>query len=413
MLDKLLKKSLNVKTAKLGIKLELVKNKIFPDKKMNHSQRHFQEMGFKSVLNAFINKDKNVWTNIFFPNELLHAFDLYPLCMEVLSGVLTNLGLEQMFLEEADKLEISPTLCSYHKAYLGLANREILDDPLFICSVSNNCEGNLSGFRVIGEIAKKPFLYLEVPYEYSKEGVKYLTAQINDFIKETERLTKTKFDIDKLRDILTTANKTLTYINKVNDIRKKKLVNADHRIFLGTLLATHTLYGTNESYEFYKKLYHDLENDVYEGNNNLIRLLWLHIAPSYDIEDILSIMDNNKTSKIIFEEINCVYWDEYDIDNPIESIAIRLINNWLNGHINKRLNNIREIIDDYKINGVVHFTQWGCRQSSGSIGLIQKFCQEHNVQFISLDGDCIDSKNRSRGQLKTRTQGFIEMLYTK
>ena len=34
----------------------------------------------------------------------------------------------------------------------------------------------------------------------------------------------------------------------------------------------------------------------------------------------------------------------------------------------------------------------------------------HPLPLLDLDGDCVDDRNYSPGQIKTRVQGFFEML---
>jgi len=54
------------------------------------------------------------------------------------------------------------------------------------------------------------------------------------------------------------------------------------------------------------------------------------------------------------------------------------------GPIERRLNAVRDMVSRYKIDGIIHFSQWGCRQSSGGAYILR--------------------------QTKTRIQAFLEIL---
>ena len=108
--------------------------------------------------------------------------------------------------------------------------------------------------------------------------------------------------------------------------------------------------------------------------------------------------------------MNSVYWNELDIRKPWESLALKLIDHPWVGGVDKRLNNIRRMVEDYNADGVIHFSHWGCRQSNGAVRLIRDTVAEYGIPFLDLDGDCIDERNYSKGQYLTRLEGFMEIM---
>jgi benzoyl-CoA reductase/2-hydroxyglutaryl-CoA dehydratase subunit BcrC/BadD/HgdB len=142
---------------------------------------------------------------------------------------------------------------------------------------------------------------------------------------------------------------------------------------------------------------------------NKKRILWLHLRPFFS-NDLIRHLENELDAVIIAEEINSIYWEELDIKNPWESIAKKLINNYWVGGIEKRLRNIRKLIEEFQVDGVIHFSHWGCRQSNGGVRLIKDTVMEYGIPFLNLDGDCIDERNYSEGQYLTRLEGFMEII---
>ena len=86
------------------------------------------------------------------------------------------------------------------------------------------------------------------------------------------------------------------------------------------------------------------------------------------------------------------------------------MNNYWVGGIKKRLEYIRNTIEQFQIDGVIHFSHWGCRQSNGAVRLIKDTVMEYGIPFLNLDGDLIDERNYSEGQYLTRLEGFMEVM---
>jgi benzoyl-CoA reductase/2-hydroxyglutaryl-CoA dehydratase subunit BcrC/BadD/HgdB len=99
-----------------------------------------------------------------------------------------------------------------------------------------------------------------------------------------------------------------------------------------------------------------------------------------------------------------------EVKNPIGSIAKKILSNIWQGPLEKRLNAISEMIKDYSINGVIHFSPWGCRQGTGASSIIGDFLKENGIPFLLLPGDSIDPNNYSAGQTRTRLEAFLEIV---
>ena len=67
-------------------------------------------------------------------------------------------------------------------------------------------------------------------------------------------------------------------------------------------------------------------------------------------------------------------------------------------------------ITRYQCRGAIHFSHWGCRQSSGALHTVRTRLRKEGVPLLVLDGDCVDPVNLQMGPLRTRAEAFIEML---
>ena len=91
-------------------------------------------------------------------------------------------------------------------------------------------------------------------------------------------------------------------------------------------------------------------------------------------------------------------------------MAHRALSIPMTGSAKHRIEHIRQAIEDYQVQGVINPCHWGCRQGTGERGLIAEGLRKIGVPVLNLEVDCVDPRNFSLGQLKTRIQAFLEAL---
>ena len=82
----------------------------------------------------------------------------------------------------------------------------------------------------------------------------------------------------------------------------------------------------------------------------------------------------------------------------------------MQGPIQRRVDRVLRHIELYQCTGAVHFSHWGCRQSTGALRVIRTQLRKAGIPLLVLDGDCVDPTNLQLGPLRTRVDAFIEML---
>ncbi len=134
----------------------------------------------------------------------------------------------------------------------------------------------------------------------------------------------------------------------------------------------------------------------------------MHLKPYYN-NDIFETIEQSGC-RVVFEEINNVYWPELDPEKPFESMARKMLSHPLSGKIDNRIKALKQMVSDYDIDGAVLFSHWGCRQSNAGARIIKDSLGKIGIPVLVLDGDCVDRSNSSAGQIKTRLQGYMEIL---
>ena len=113
---------------------------------------------------------------------------------------------------------------------------------------------------------------------------------------------------------------------------------------------------------------------------------------------------------IVSDELNDITWDPIDPENPFTGLARRAISIPFNGNVHRRIRHLQKLAEDYRLDGAINPCHWGCRQGTGARGLISEGLKAVGVPVLNLEVDCVDPRNFSEGQLRTRLEAFMEML---
>ena len=140
------------------------------------------------------------------------------------------------------------------------------------------------------------------------------------------------------------------------------------------------------------------------------RILWIHFAPLYN-NNILEYLEEELGCFIVFDITSHIYWSEYHIDKPLESLAERAMSHFYLGKAEERNRMYAEIIRDYKIDGVIHMMHNGCRAIPGASWQVRDVADESDVPYLEVSGDCIDPRGFSEEQMKLRLEAFKETVW--
>ncbi len=357
------------------------------------------------LLKAAINPSKTVYTTAFGPYEILNSMKVNPMMWEAYAVIAAGLGLSNYFLETAEINGIPRTMCSYHRASLGMILSGIVPKPAAFITPSIPCDGNAIVPQFIKEVLGIPVFIIDVPAEEGPAEVEYLSSQLRNMVEFIEKTTGTKFSLSKLQKAIEMENRTVELYREYRKLRKEKIPPVPPSSRLITFFQTVTLFaGTKTSYTFYKNALKFSDKHIPLGKEKK-KLIWMHFMPHYPthIDEILESYD----LEVVFEEINNIWWETLDPQRPFESLARKMIRNYFNRRPEERARIVNQIVEEFEADGVIHFAPWGCKQTSGAITVVERSLQ---VPFLNLDGDCIDVKSYTPGQTRTRLESFAESL---
>ncbi|OYP21934.1 hypothetical protein CG709_07615 [Lachnotalea glycerini] len=108
--------------------------------------------------------------------------------------------------------------------------------------------------------------------------------------------------------------------------------------------------------------------------------------------------------------VSYIYWNEYKMEDGILDVSKRLLSHFYIGNEKRRKNIFNDIINEYEIDGIIHYMHRGCRTIGGSAWLIRELALERHLPYMELHGDCIDPRGNASQQDFTRLEAFKESL---
>lgn len=383
---------------------------------LSSSARNTRKNLIAHMIEAAAPDAKMCWTSIAFPVEILYPFDIYPMTLEVMAGLFATMGLSSTFLDMADAGDIPNTMCSFHRTLLGVSETHFLGRPKFVGSASILCDGNLKSFAEAAKNQDVPFVFIDVPFEPNEDGIQYVKEQLKGAINLIEEIAGKRADDAKLRQTAKNVNDAFEFARSFY----KSMIENRKNLFMGHEIANfafpmHFMLGSRRVVDLLRDRCEAVQNgmdynrfyDVREFSETAKRIMWLHIVPQYD-NDLWSVIDDGQCAKIVCDEYSSPYYEDYDINDPLGSIAKRLINHPSNGPIERRIEHILKIARDYKVDGIIHYSSWGCHQAAGNVQMLGKAILDAGYKFLNLSSDPIDTRNTSPEQHRTRLEAFLE-----
>ena len=392
----------------LGFKANKWKTKILPKREIAKGYQKLEAMMMTFVADALSNEKRYVWSNIFAPCEIMDIFEVNTLSIECLSCYFAGYHLEDHFIDFAQNIGLAPTLCSYHKTFVGAVDSGVIPSPMYAVTTSLSCDGNLNTFRYLEKKKGVPFTFLDIPYQDDEDSVAYLAEQLKEFVNELEQRFHKSFDLEQLEETIRIENETRKELFRFFELQKKHYYPGELISQLYLMMGTHLLMGRKEFLELIQFMNEDIQTyPIFEGK----RILWVHLLPFYQ-ESLRSYFNSSEKYQIIASDIIIDYMDELDETKPFESLAKKIIQNVYNGSYQRKADMLESLVDQLQPYAMIHFCHWGCKQASGGSVLLKDRMKAKGLPMLILDGDGIDKRNSHDGQIKTRLEAFLELIET-
>ncbi|MBE6031940.1 MAG: 2-hydroxyacyl-CoA dehydratase [Firmicutes bacterium] len=394
---------------RLGLLYERTRVKRLPPEKIPDAYKYLNVMALDSVRGAMRHPEKAVCVNLFAPVEILQCFGLTPLSVECFSAFMSAFLIEDYFIGYAEKTGMSDTLCSYHKNFAGILESGVFPKPKMALTTTIACDCNVNTFRYLEKKLGVPSYVIDVPYEDTPENRGYLVEQLKELIAYLEKETGKTFREEDLKGYLERENQSLAYQKEYMELQARKYYPSSMTLQLFKLFASHLLPGAPEVLEYYRLLAEDIKK---YPDRDMTKIFWVHVLPFYQ-KSLKKWFDFNPDYQIVGMDFDLDFSDFLDVENPLDALAGKMIRSIYNGPFENKIERIKEALDWLDPDAVIHFCHWGCKQSAGGVMELKKALQEMDMPMLILDGDGLDKRMTPDGQIKTRTEAFLELLQSR
>ena len=380
--------------------------KHFPDKRLSPARDYMAVQSMNAVINCLADPEHAALVSIFMPCELLHAMGIHPMFAEALASYVNGAIAERGFIDYAESRGIGETYCSYHKVLMGGILSDAVPKPRCVVNTSLLCDANNLTFRMAAEHYEIPQQYIDVPYDRTGDSILYVADQLRELSLFLQDLYGQKLEAEKLKEVVATSHRTMEKLAHSQKLKADRFLQNDLTSELYEVFASHVLMGTPQIERYADLLIQDLQKS---GPTKGVRLLWMHTIPYYQTA-LRELLNFNPRCQVIACDMNYNGYMEMDPERPFESMARRLVLDAFNGSAENRIRCTEKLCRELRIDGVVYFCHWGCKQTMGAAQITKQALEATGYPVLVLDGDACDRGNTSNGQMTTRMEAFIEML---
>jgi len=360
---------------------------------------------FHLARDAYLKRKPVAFASLFFPTELVYALGMIPFPLEVIAGLISSMGMAVPFLKKAEEKWYSQDLCSFHRLAMGLALEGYLPQPDLVLSLTSLCDGSYRFFNNIAREFRVPHILVEVPGNGKAKDREFLASQLRRARAQLEAHLERKIAASDWQEVFHHSNSLREELLKISSLQSQVPCPVSGEAALGYVGLIFTCAGSPWGSELFASWRESLPGGPYFEKH---RLFWLHLRPYYP-SPIFQFLRERGVS-IVGDELSSYLWKELDPEKPEESLSSKIYSNFGLGPIQNRIFSILSLVRERKAQGVISFSHRGCRQSTGGAFLMKEVLKEEGIPCLILDGDCVDPRELNWEQMRTRIEGFLEIL---
>ena len=376
-------------------------------------------------------------------NELLLAFDMAPVFPEINSLQMAVRRVAHEYLNEAEDYGYSPDICGYVKADVALQLRKgkhpmgVMPKP-DVAILTNACNTYLKWGEIWERMYGTPVFAVDIPGsrgatartwpgdpDFERDRL-YVEHQIRELIPVLERVSRRKFDIDRLRENMEQANRMSDAFKELIALNTSTpaVFNAvsEGTVFLGV---ANGFRGTAAGARYFQDLVEEMRFKAANGlgtvNQEKHRLVFVGV-PCYPIfrrfNELFAEWGGAFVSStyLWFASGGTGLGWQYDLSTPIESLAEGTLISVRHAmdcmFFQDRA--LAALIEPYRVDGIVFHGIKSCRTTSTGLSDTRRALNEtSDVSTLLLESDMMDRRVVSEAQMKNRIDAFFEGMQSR
>lgn len=313
----------------------------------------------------------------------------------------------------AAELDLPKNLCPLIKSSYGFGKTDKC--PFFYFSDlvvgETTCDGKKKMYEYLGQF--KPVHVMQLPNQVSEEGIAFYR---NEIVKMKEKL-ETFFEVtiteDDIRKAIKVKNEERSAIKRLYSVMKNDPAPISGEDLMNTLVGTTFNFERESIPAQMDTLIEKIEK---EGNKEgkKPRILVTGCPMGGGTMKVIKAIEEAGAVVVAYDNCTGAKAVEENVDESIADVYEALARKYMNigcsvmSPNNNRLKLISELIDDYKVDGVVDMELHACHTYNVEKLTVERFVtEEKNIPYIQVETDYSQS---DIGQLKTRLAAFVEIL---
>lgn len=395
----------------------------------NVERNVYEELGGHWLRAATAKDDgkKVVWMPFNFSPEIMHALDIVPLTVEVLSSALAALpeGLPS-FLDLAVEQGFPETMCSTQKGTIGLLEAGIIPKPdLIVNGAAGFCGPNLKGYEYMAHKFDIPIIFIDDPYYHDQRAYDYYVQGFKRIVSALEEMTGKKVDEDHLREVCELSNEARELYMEIAEMKRNVPNPVPNMYNMGHLGMRLMQVGTQGAVDFYKMMHavckERLKNGEHVKPEEKIRLYVLYTGFYFQIS-YLSWLEEEMGVTYLLDILQAYDFnpiiDTTSKETMIRDLAIASLNmpmaRQLKGAWNGAagwLEDTLYYVDTYKADCMLFTGHVACKQAWGAYRLVADEVRRRlGVPSLRLEADGWDPRVTPMSVIQEQLAEFFETV---
>ncbi len=267
-------------------------------------------------------------------------------------------------------------------------------------------------YELMGK-GKKTFI-LHLPQSEDEFEIDTWANEIRRFITFLENEYNVKVTEEKLREAAKIRNIERVERRKLMEVQKQNPAPAAGMDLYKTMDGVGFLFDEQERIDKLKGLREQIEseNNV-DQNKGKKRILVTGCPIGGVLDKTVGAIERSNGNVVCFENCAglkaCLRLVDENANDIVRAIAERYLSIGcaVMAPDTTRMNNLRELVKEFKVDGVINVTLHACTTYDIESKLVSELMKEINMPYMSVE---CDYTLGDEGQLLTRIQAFIEML---
>jgi benzoyl-CoA reductase/2-hydroxyglutaryl-CoA dehydratase subunit BcrC/BadD/HgdB len=384
---------------------------------------------FKIVREGMNGKRKSVVHPFNFPPEILHAMDMAPIFIELIS-TMASTAPEKFsdnifkYLDHGYETGLPGTLCA---GQLGGAGAMLYGDwpkpDVMLSGAPGFCDVNSKILEYTARTMDIPLLHTDMSAYQDERAVEYYSHSFRDLISNLEKITGNKLDPGKLKNAIENSNRVIELVNEISGIQTAVPNPVPNLYPFLSCGLKFTLGGRPESIPVFEAVLRTAKKKMKKGEgavpNEKVRCLMLYTSFYHDnvFNDWLEEVGVSLINEILG------YFPLKPIDTNSMDSMINGLSEWslsfpmarqMKGPLDEPggwTEDMMFLARKYKIDCCMFSGNPACKRAHGSLRLLtDRLKNELGIPTLKLEADSWDRRITAMPAIKEQILDFMETI---